>query len=352
MWHQGDDVIVLVVHVDDGLMASNSASVVEEFIAELRTHLRKVKLFDEPKKYLGMDIVYCADGRYYLHQEQKIDEWFGQEYTKPTSTPMSNTTNLRKEVKNPENKSLLPDTGRFRYLADRTRPDILVSVGEVSTGGDKEPSDEHVRVSRRIKNYLTTTKDLGLYFGGDDPVKLFAYVDAAYITEGNARSRLGGCLFAGTNSGAIDCFSRNDTTQSTSSTLSHSSTEAEIKALDEIVRMIEYWIQVFQFLLVEIADPVKIYIDNQSAIELCRVLKTTHAVRHINMRIKYIYECINAGMVALYFVPGEYNVADVLTKPLPVTSFERHISILMRGHGGDVETMLHSHAVHCSHYMK
>ena len=41
-----------------------------------------------------------------------------------------------------------------------------------------------------------------------------------------------------------------------------------------------------------------------------------------------------SNVIALYFVPTNYNVADVLTKPLVVDQFEYLCNILMRGHGG------------------
>ena len=49
--------------------------------------------------------------------------------------PMSPAIYLRIAEPNLENPSLLPDTGTFRFIADRARPDILVAVGELSTGG-------------------------------------------------------------------------------------------------------------------------------------------------------------------------------------------------------------------------
>ena len=60
-------------------------------------------------------------------------------------------------------------------------------------------------------NYLSTTSDLSLKLGGERDLTLFAYVDASYITDGNAKSRLGGCIFMGYDSGSVASFSRNDT---------------------------------------------------------------------------------------------------------------------------------------------
>jgi hypothetical protein len=54
----------------------------------------------------------------------------------------------------------------------------------------------------------------------------------------------------------------------------------------------------------------------------------------MNMRIQAIREWINAGLIAIHFVPTDHNVADMLTKALPRPIIERHRDILMMGHGG------------------
>jgi hypothetical protein len=148
-------------------------------------------------------------------------------------TPMSHSVNLRKAESDPP--SLLFDIGAFRFIADRARSDILVVVGEVSTGGNKEASAEHVSTCERIKDYLSGSADLYVQYGGLDKLFLFGYSDAAYITDCNAKSRLGGCVFMNWDSGALACYSRSDTVSSIlrgflESTISHSSTEAEINA--------------------------------------------------------------------------------------------------------------------------
>ena len=95
---------------------------------------------------------------------------------------MSVTVNLRTAKPNPENESLLPIiTGTLRYLADRTRPDILVATGSMSTGGATNPSDDHVAAAERTINYLMQYPNLGLVLGGATPLSIFAYADASYI---------------------------------------------------------------------------------------------------------------------------------------------------------------------------
>jgi hypothetical protein len=185
-----------------------------------------------------------------------------------------------------------------------------------------------METSRRIKNYLTTTKDIGITLGNIDPgISLFGYCDAAYVTDGNCKSRLGGCLFLGLNAGAVYSFSKNDTT------VSHSSTEAEIKAIDELSRQIVHVREILEFMGYILQGACTIYVDNKSAIELCKTLRTTHKTKHINMRIHYIRELINHRIIQLVFIPTEFNVADVLTKPLGVKDHNRHCNTLMFGHG-------------------
>ena len=56
------------------------------------------------------------------------------------------------------------------------------------------------------------------------------------------------------DSGAIRTFSRNSVTSGT--TLSHSSTEAEIKALDELIREIMHILDMVEFVAGKCQEPV------------------------------------------------------------------------------------------------
>ncbi|MBL4704061.1 MAG: DDE-type integrase/transposase/recombinase [Flavobacteriales bacterium] len=164
--HRGDDVITNCVHVDDGCVIGTSKDLIEQFITGFNKHVYKVTLLWEFKRYLGMDIMFSNNNRSVtITQTSYVKDKFSG-FTKTVLTPMTPIHNLRIQSHNLENDSLLPDTGKFRYLADRTRPDILVATGEISTGGDKYPSNEHIKVSVRTKNYLSTTADLGLVFRG------------------------------------------------------------------------------------------------------------------------------------------------------------------------------------------
>jgi hypothetical protein len=331
-WTNNEHYVYITIHVDDGLLITNTPTLANTFIIALQDHVNKVVLYDTVSLYLGMDIERQTYGRWVrVTQRRYIEDEFANSGNYKTRTPLSGLINLRVQEPNHENDSLLPDIGRVRYLADRTRPDILAAVGEISSGGADSPSDKHVEACEKLKHYLKRTKDAYIQLGGHSTTKngrveMFAYSDAAYIQTGNCRSRLGGCIFMGMNSGAIYSFSTNDTT------VSHSSTEAEIKAIDKVAREVVYQRDVLEFLGQKQEKPTRIYVDNKSAIELCRTLKVKTKVKHVNIRIHYIRELINNKVIELVFVPTEYNVADVLTKGLRPELHERHTGVLLYGH--------------------
>ena len=53
------------------------------------------------------------------------------------------------------------------------------------------------------------------------------------------------------------------------------------------------------------------------------------------MRINYIHECVEAGIIALKYINSANEVADVLTKLLPIEPHEQHTQFLLSGHNAN-----------------
>jgi hypothetical protein len=203
----------------------------------------------------------------------------------------------------------------------------LCATGEISTSGNKNPSDAHVRTAKRLIGYIKGTPNAVLRLGGTDAPILFAFCDASYRPEGQSKSRLGGAMFLGLDSGAFHCFSKNGSLVATSST------HAELQALDEVVRLVVHTHTVLDFLRYP-QSATTIYLDSTSSIDLCSMLRVTHRTASINMRIHYIRQLLNLSIIRLVFVPTALNVADLLTKPLAYIRHNMHSSRLMTGFGG------------------
>ncbi|GKD02126.1 hypothetical protein Tco_1177100 [Tanacetum coccineum] len=99
-----------------------------------------------------------------------------------------------------------------------------------------------------------------------------------------------------------------------------SSTEAEYIALSRCCAQI-LWMRSqltdygFQF------NKIPLYCDNKSAIALCCNNVQHSRAKHIDVRYHFIKEQVENGIVELYFVRTEYQLADIFTKPLPRERF-------------------------------
>ncbi|GKE94279.1 hypothetical protein Tco_1579134, partial [Tanacetum coccineum] len=63
------------------------------------------------------------------------------------------------------------------------------------------------------------------------------------------------------------------------------------------------------------------YYNNKGAIALCCNNVQHSRAKHIDVRYHFIKEQVENGIVELYFVRTEYQLANIFTKPLPRDRF-------------------------------
>ncbi|GKC42473.1 hypothetical protein Tco_1060195 [Tanacetum coccineum] len=68
-------------------------------------------------------------------------------------------------------------------------------------------------------------------------------------------------------------------------------------------------------------NKIPLYCDNKSVIALCCNNVQHSRAKHIDIRYHFIKEQVENGIVELYFVRTEYQLADIFTKPLPQERF-------------------------------
>ena len=69
-------------------------------------------------------------------------------------------------------------------------------------------------------------------------------------------------------------------------------------------------------------NKILMYCDNKSAIALCCNNVQHSRSKHIDIRHHFIREQVEKGIVELYFVKTEFQLADIFTKALPRERFE------------------------------
>ncbi|GKE42753.1 hypothetical protein Tco_1470037 [Tanacetum coccineum] len=68
-------------------------------------------------------------------------------------------------------------------------------------------------------------------------------------------------------------------------------------------------------------NKIPLYCDNKSAIALCCNNVQHSRAKHIDVHYHFIKEQVENGIVELYFVRTEYQLADIFIKPLPRERF-------------------------------
>ncbi|GKC78301.1 hypothetical protein Tco_1129075 [Tanacetum coccineum] len=68
-------------------------------------------------------------------------------------------------------------------------------------------------------------------------------------------------------------------------------------------------------------NKIPLYCDNKSTIALCCNNVQHSRAKHIDIRYYFIKEQVDNGILELYFVWTEYQLADIFTKPFPQERF-------------------------------
>jgi hypothetical protein len=322
----------IVVYVDDVLFIGNSPTMIESVIDHLISQFTKLTIMGEITRYIGIDIKRNMTAHTIeLSQKPYIDKYIQEHPLDPKAGPkhIPLPTSIDYTTKGDfDVPPIMDKVGSLRFLADRTRPDILTAVGAIGSAA-ANPTVDHVRGADHIGRYLNTTKDKSVILGGlDTEVKLFGYSDASHLPHGDSKPRIGYCFYLNLNSGTIYARSHFATN------VSHSSCESEVFALDETIREAIY----LRGFLSELGFPQHhatiIYTDSVSAKALIDLFNVGSKSAHIIMRINFLHEQVLLKTIELKYVNTDLLVADILTKLLSVPKHQLFTDFLLKGHNG------------------
>jgi len=341
---------IVTIHVDDMMIAAKSKVELEEFQEEMLRVLPDFKRFRNFDRYLGINInidesqqIIAMD----LHERiEQLHEMLYEKYGlfndhgwwNPTAQKI--TVPMREDIKDvavaKEDsyeidqhwvKELQVVHGSLRYIVDTLRSDAASALGMLSKTVSRPINGmEAMKLHVDIVEYLNRTKDISLILGGKvSEIKLCAFSDASRREQSDSKGRLGIVIYAHPQCGAILVKSVKE------QTVSHSSMESEIMAIDMAIRHIVAIRTMLDELGFKQEYPTLIYIDSKSGKELCDSLRVTDKSRHFNSKLNYIRQEINVRSVELVFIPGNLNVADIMTKNLAAPKYKRFRSWLMGG---------------------
>lgn len=305
--------VLLIIYVDDGLLLSENKDILSVILNDLGNNfeIRTLKL----NSFVGMEIN-KTPGRISISQRYYIEsviKKFNLTEAKGCSTPVDVNVKLSKNEDENDTVNSFPyreAVGALIFLSSVSRPDITYAVNLVSRYVSN-PGAIHVNAVKRIIRYLITTKDVSIVY--ENGTELIGYSDSDFAGDIDSRKSNTGYLFL-MNGGPVTWASRKQ------NTVALSTTESEYMAASDAAREI-LWLR--QFLL-DIGKPqntVTLKIDSQSAIKLIHNPVFHKRSKHIDVRYNFIREKVELKIINIEYVESSYQLADFLTKALPLSRF-------------------------------
>ncbi|GJZ10456.1 retrovirus-related pol polyprotein from transposon TNT 1-94 [Tanacetum coccineum] len=169
-----------------------------------------------------------------------------------------------------------------------------------------KPTEKHLHAVKRIFKYLRRIVNRGLWYRKDSSIALTAYADADHAGCQDTRQSTSVCMQL-LGDRLVSWSSKRQKNAAISST------KAEYIALSGCCAQV-LWMrsQLTDYGLGFNKFPM--YCDNKSAIALCCNNVQHSRSKHIDIRFHFLKEQVENGVVELYFVNTEYQLADIFTK--------------------------------------
>ena len=328
--------ITILYYVDDVALFSRKEHRKE--VNELKAKLNKeldIRDCGELKWFLGIRIVRDRIQRkIWIVQDSYVDRIvhrFGLENRPRVSIPLSSipSANQGPPASRKMQLEYLARVGSLLHPAIISRPDIA-SATSILASFSANPSSGHMALVERCIVYLRDHKFLALEFDGrireptDVELAFKGSSDASFADDLEIRRSTEGYLFK-LFGGPIDWKSRKQQTVTTSTT------EAELLALQHAAKEIQAWKHLFneiEFDTEQAEDTLEC--DNRQSVRLITldnpVIKTN--IRHIHISELWIRQEQREGRINVSWVDTNRMEADGLTKPLPKSKFDKFVAQL------------------------
>jgi hypothetical protein len=309
--------IYMLIYVDDIIIVGSSDSAISQLIKQLEYDFA-VKDLGCLEYFLGIEVKKQGSGLLLSQKRYALDllKRAKMDRCKATSTPMSSTEKLYRG-----HDTLLKDEEQFRYrrivgglqYLTMTRLDLAFAVNRVCQY-IQSPTDAHLTSVKRILRFVKGIVNQGLLIQRSGTTMLSGFSDADWVGCPDDRcSTSGFVVFLGVN--LVSWSSRKQ------AIVSHSSTEAEYKALANVtVEMI--WVQ---SLLKELGvfqhKPPRLWCDNLGATYLASNPVFHARTKHIEVDFYFIQEQVARKALDIRFISSKDQLADMLTKPLSKAPF-------------------------------
>ncbi|GJX38533.1 retrovirus-related pol polyprotein from transposon TNT 1-94 [Tanacetum coccineum] len=304
-----------LIYVDDIIFGSTNPKYSKRF--EKLMHSRfEMSLMGEMKFFLGLQIHQSPKGIFINQAKYALEilKKHNMDNCHSIGTPLATKPKLDVDLSGEpvDQSDYRSKIGSLMYLTS-SRPDLVQAVCYCARY-QARPTQKHLKEVKRIFKYLKGTINMGLWYPKDSGFELTAFSDADHAGCLDTRkSTSGGIQFLGDKLVSWMSKKQNCTAMS--------SAEAEYVALSASCAQVMWMrtqLQDYGFNY----NKIPLYCDSQSAIAIsCNPVQHSRT-KHIHTRYHFIKEQVENGIIELYFVRTEYQLADMFTKALPEDRFK------------------------------
>ncbi|GJX01464.1 retrovirus-related pol polyprotein from transposon TNT 1-94, partial [Tanacetum coccineum] len=306
---EGNELLLVQIYVDDIIFVASTPELCDLF-AKIMCSKFQMSMMGKISFFLGLQISQNPRGNFINQSKYALESLkkYGFDSCDPVDTPMVEKSKLDEDK---EGKAVDPShyrgmIGTLLYLT-ASRPDLQFAIC-MCARYQARPTDKHLHAVKRIFWYLRGTVNRGLWYPKDSSIALTAFADADHAgCQDTRRSTSGSMQFLGDR--LVSWSSKRQKSAAISST------EAEYIAMSGCCAQI-LWMrsQLTDYGLG--FNKIPMYCDNKSAIALCCNNVQHSRSKHIDIRYHFIKENVENGVIELYFVNTEYQLANIFTKAL------------------------------------
>jgi hypothetical protein len=283
LFHSNASHVFLLVYVDDIIVTSNNMETIQTIITKLQADFA-IKDLGSLSYFLGIQASRDSTGLH-LRQSKYIQDLLTRASmvdSKPYRTPCTTGSKMSKF-----DGDALPNPSEYRQIvgalqyATLIRPDIAYSVNQLCQHMQC-PTSTHWTAAKRVLRYLKGTIDFGLHYTPGS-LHLSGFCDSDWAgNPDDRRSTTGFGIFLGSNLISWSAKKQH--------VVSHSSTEAEYRAM-ALATLELYWLcMLFQELQVSLPSPPTIWCDNSGALSIASNPVSHAHTKHIEVDIHFIRE--------------------------------------------------------------
>ncbi|KAI3669723.1 hypothetical protein L6452_41087 [Arctium lappa] len=281
-----------------------------------------MSMMGELTYFLGLQIKQTEKGTF-INQGKYVKDIlkkFDLTQTSAMKTPMAPPLTLNKDpAGKPVNVTAYRGMiGSLLYLTT-IRPDIMYSTC-LCARYQSEPKESHLIAVKRIFRYMKGTPNLGLWYPKDTGFDLIGYSDSDFSgCKLYRKSTTGGCQLLGGKMASWTSKKQNSVSTSTAEAEYVAAGSCCAQVLWMRNQLLDYDLQL---------SKIPIYCDSTSAIAIANNPVLHSKTKHIEIRYHFIRDHVMNDDIELHFIPTDYQLADLFTKPLDETRFNFLISEL------------------------